>query len=187
MRTNLHRIAAAAAILAAGGAAIATAQDLPSPEAPAAAGGGAAEARPEPAQFRGDRDGGRDGRHHRGGARGAVLGAFGPSGAAEVIAAVDGDGDGALTQAEIDAFLAAQLEEADADGDGAVSVEEFAPLYFERTRPAMVDAFQALDADGSGTVAAGELDARFGGLVDRLDRDRDGDGALGPGDRGRRG
>ena len=153
-------------VLGAGAVALAQTAD-PGPQAP----GAEADARPLPAQFR---DGDRGGRHGHGqGRRGGLLGAFGPAGAADLFEAADGDGDGALTQAELDAFLAAQVSGADADGDGALALEEFAPLYFERMRPVMVDAFQALDEDGSGELAQAELDDRFGGVVARLDRDGD--------------
>ena len=74
---------------------------------------------------------------------------------------------------EIDAFLQGRLTEADSDGDGSLALEEFAPLYFERVRPRMDDAFQALDGDGSGEVTTEEVGDRFGAVVARLDRDGD--------------
>ena len=152
--------------ISAGAVALAQTAD-PGPQAP----GAETDARPLPAQVRGGDHGGGHG-HDRGGRRG-VLGAFGSGDATDLFEAADGDGDGALTQAELDAFLAAQVTEADADGDGSLALEEFAPLYFERMRPRMVDAFQALDEDGSGEIAQAELDDRFGRVVARLDRDGD--------------
>ena len=168
--------------ISAGAVAFAQSAD-PGPQAPTAE----ADAQPLPAQVR-DGDGDRGGRHGHGrGGRGGVLGAFGPAGAADLFEQADGDGDGALTQAELDAFLAAQVTEADADGDGSLALEEFAPLYFERMRPRMVDAFQALDEDGSGGIAQAELDDRFGSVVARLDRDGDDALTLQDGRRGRDG
>lgn len=196
MNSNLLRFVTAAAILTSGGASLALAQGAPSPDAeptiatpadPSAEG-----ARIEMAQAHGDRNGDRDhgkerrgDRLHRGGPDGAQLGAFGPGGPREMLAAIDADGNGAITQAEVDAYLAARVAAADVDGDGAIALDEFEPVFAEQTRPRMVDAFQALDADGSGTVTEGEIDARFGDIVERLDRDDD--GALSPADRSRRG
>ena len=103
----------------------------------------------------------------------------------------DADGDGSVTQAEVDDFLAAQLTEADADTNGTISLEEFQAIYLQRTRSVMVDAFQSLDEDGDGQITTAEVSARFGDIVERMDRN--GDDALsredrrGRGDRGRRG
>ncbi len=192
MSTNLFRFATAAAILTFGGASLALAQGQPSTNAAPAIGAPAdpaeTAARVEPAQARGDGDHGRGRRAdgaRRGGPGGALLGAFGPDGPREMLAELDADGNGAITQAEVDDYLAARVAEADLDGDGAIALDEFEPVFADRTRPRMVDAFQALDADGSGTVTTDEIDARFGDVVERLDRDDD--GALSPADRGRRG
>jgi hypothetical protein len=147
------------------------AQTAPAPEADASV----AESRPIPARFDGH---GHGPRGHRGGFGGPDLmrGLFGE---------VDADADGTVTQAEIDAFRTAQLTAADTSGDGALSVEEFSVVYFERMRPMMVDAFQAFDEDGDGSVTTTEIDARIGDVVSHLDRD--GDGNLSLQDRGRRG
>ena len=93
MTQRTLRLAILAAPLAvAGGLAIAQAAgDAPATDAPAAKG-----ARTIPAQFLGGRDGGRG---HGHGPRGA----FGPGGMADIFAEVDGDGDGFVTQAEVDA------------------------------------------------------------------------------------
>ena len=123
------------------------------------------------AQFRG---------RGRGGMNRMLMGAFEDA---------DADDNGALTQSEIDDFLAAQLTEADTNDDGAVSLEEFQTVYAQRTRPRMVDAFQRLDEDGDGAVTGAELSDRFGTIVSRMDRN--GDDALsledrrGRGERGR--
>ena len=174
----LTRSLAVAAMLASGGAMLAYAQGTPAPTLPGA--GAEAAERTVPAEFRGARDDHR-GRHGGRGERGALLGAFGPAGGEALFAAADADGDGSLTQVEVDAYLASRVEGA----DGALGLEEFAPLYFEQVRPRMVDAFQALDADGSGEVTAEELDDRFGGAVARLDRDGDDVLTLQDGRRGR--
>ena len=97
----------------------------------------------------------------------------------------DTDGDNALTQAEIDAFIAAQLTTADADSNGTVDLAEFETFYNQRTRDRTVDAFQRLDDDGDGIITAAELDERFGTIVQRMDRN--GDGAISREDRRRGG
>lgn len=129
------------------------------------------------ADFRGEH--GPRGDHGPGGARG-MGGMF-----RQIMAEVDADGDGAITQAEIDAYRTAQVTAADASGDGAISLSEFETIFAMATRDRMVDAFQELDADGDGTVTTAEMDTRFGGIVDRMDRN--GDGALSADDRGGRG
>lgn len=172
MFSNPRRLAliVAAPLLVAG--AIAVAQTAPTPGPDAAA----PEATMSPARFHGDHGRGPDGGHRGGPGGGMFRGLF---------EEVDADGDGTVAQAEIDAFRAAQLTAADTGGDGSVSIDEFAVVYFERTRPQMVDAFQTFDDDGDGAITSAELDARFGDVVSHLDRD--GDGALSPGDRGSRG
>ena len=94
--------------------------------------------------------------------------------AMEVFAAVDADGDGKLTQAEIDKFRNDRHAAHDANGDGNLSLEEFAGLWHETTRPLTVRAFQMLDTDGDAVVTRAEYDRPLAGIVERLDRDRDG-------------
>ena len=120
-----------------------------------------------PVQFREGRWGGRGGMARR------------------MLTQADADGDGSVTQAEIDAFLAEQVRSADADADGSLALAEFETVFAEQTRPRMVDAFQALDEDGDGQITTAEIDGRFGSIVERLDRN--GDGALSADDRRRGG
>lgn len=87
---------------------------------------------------------------------------------------VDANGDRAVTQTEIDTFRAATVANADASGEGDISLDEFETIYLELTRNRMVDAFQNLDADGDGVVTQAEMDARFGNIVERMDRNDDG-------------
>ena len=94
--------------------------------------------------------------------------------AMEVFNAVDTNGDGKLTQAEIDKFRNDRHAAHDADGDGKLSLEEFAGLWHETTRPLTVRAFQMLDTDGDAVVTRAEYDRPLAGIVERLDRDRDG-------------
>jgi len=108
----------------------------------------------------GDRDG------HGGRAMGGWFAPF--------LTEIDTDGDGGISQPELDAFRAAQVAAADTSGDGAISLDEFATIYLEMTRDRMVDGFQALDADGDGALTQEEMDARFGDIVARMDRNDDG-------------
>ena len=94
--------------------------------------------------------------------------------AMEMFDAVDADGDGKLTQAEIDKALDDRHTAHDANGDGNLSLEEFAGLWHETTRPLTVRAFQMLDTDGDAVVTRAEYDRPLAGIVELLDRDRDG-------------
>jgi hypothetical protein len=121
-------------------------------------------------------------RHGRGGpGRGGPMGAM----FQEVFAQVDADGDGAVTQAEIDSWRSTQMTAADTSGDGQISLAEFTPAWTAFMQSRIVDDFQALDEDGNGHITAAEMDARLGNIVTRMDQN--GDGALSPADRGGRG
>ena len=110
---------------------------------------------------------------------GPAGGAIGHAG--ELLATFDTDGDGVVTQEEIDAVRAAELAEFDADGDGTLSLEEYQALWLARVYERMVDAFQELDANGDGEITIEEFNAGLANIVARLDQD--GDGALGETDR----
>ena len=105
---------------------------------------------------------------------GGKHGAFG--GAAQMLEQFDADGDGRLTQTEIDTARTERFAKYDANGDGALSLDEFSGLFQEVSRPMMVRAYQKLDPDGDASVTAEEFDRPFANLVER--HDRDGDGAL---------
>ena len=103
--------------------------------------------------------------------------------AMEMFEAMDADGDGKLTQAEIDTARNDRHAAHDADGDGNLDLEEFAGVWHETTRPITVRVFQMLDTDGDAVVTRAEYDRPLADIVERLDRD--GDGALSPRDRRR--
>ena len=86
------------------------------------------------AGYAGHRGGGFDGRH------GVDFLEDGPLGlsALEAFGAIDKDGDGRLSQAEIDTLRNERHAAHDANRDGNLSLEEFAGLWHETTRPITV-------------------------------------------------
>jgi hypothetical protein len=92
----------------------------------------------------------------------------------------DANGDGIVTQEEIDTARAAELAQYDADGDGTLSLEEYQAYWLDRFYERMVDAFQQLDANGDGQITADEFNAGLANIVARLDQN--GDGGLGADD-----
>ena len=88
--------------------------------------------------------------------------------------AVDADGDGTLTQVEIDTLRNDRHAAHDANGDGNLDLGEFAGLWHETTQPLTVRVFQMLDTDGDAVVSRAEYDRPLADIVERLDRDGDG-------------
>ena len=89
--------------------------------------------------------------------------------------AYDANGDGTLTQAEIEEVRQSRLTEFDRDGDGSLSLEEYQALWMDAMRERMVDRFQSHDDDGDGLVTSEEFAEPFDRLVSRLDRNDDGE------------
>jgi EF hand len=102
----------------------------------------------------------------------------------EMLQGVDTNGDGALSQDEINAAVNGRFAEFDADKNGSLSLPEFEALWAQITKPMAVRAFQFLDPNGDAALAKTELDNRFGKVVSRFDRN--GDGMLSPADHMRR-
>ena len=125
--------------------------------------------------------------HRHGGYPGHGMHGFGKahlvSFATDMFDSVDADGDGKLSQAEIDQARDALHATHDANGDGRLGLEEFAGLWQETTRPLTVRAFQLLDTDGDAVVTREEYDRPLARVVERFDRN--GDGALSMSDRWR--
>jgi hypothetical protein len=96
-------------------------------------------------------------------------------------AKADADGDGKVTQDELEALRAGQIAALDADGDGFVTAEELAQrgqqLREERNTARTARMLERFDADGDGRLALEELPSA---PVDRIFAalDADGDGAL---------
>ena len=105
-----------------------------------------------------------DGREHRRGrGRGAAM-----------LENFDSNGDGELTQAEIDAVRADRFASFDTDGNGQLTLDEYEALWLDAMRERMVDRFQRLDNDGDAIVTTGEFVEPFAAVVSRMDRNDDG-------------
>jgi hypothetical protein len=135
-------------------------------------------------------DGDRKEGHHRGDRAGAHGGHHGWHGEGHrggmhpmrhMMETYDTNGDGAVSQAEIDEMRAGRLAEFDADGDGQLSLEEYEALWLDAMRDRMVDRFQFHDDDGDGQVTVSEFGKRSSKIVER--HDRNGDGVLNEEDR----
>ena len=94
--------------------------------------------------------------------------------AMEVFETVDDDGDGVISQAEIDKLRNDRHAAHDANGDGNLDLEEFAGLWQETMHPLTVRIFQMLDTDGDAIITRAEYDLPLADIVNRLDRDGDG-------------
>ena len=86
----------------------------------------------------------------------------------------DADGDGKLTQAEIDGVREARLKQFDKDGDGTLTLGEYEALWLDAMREEMVDRFQEHDNDGDGKVTAAEFGRAHAKMVRHMDRNDDG-------------
>jgi Ca2+-binding EF-hand superfamily protein len=109
---------------------------------------------------------GRGGHHH--GGRG------GPGGGDRLFEQFDTNGDGLITQAEIDQVLEDRLASFDADNDGSLNLEEYQALWLDAMRERMVDRFQAHDDDGDAVVTVEEFVESYGSMVRHVDRNDDG-------------
>ena len=103
----------------------------------------------------------------------------------EMMQRYDADKDGKLTQAEIDQNRAQTYAEFDADKNAGLSLDEFRNLWLKQNEERMVREFQFFDKDGNGQLTLDEYKAPLASMV--AERDRNGDGALSPEDRPRRG
>lgn len=92
----------------------------------------------------------------------------------------DKDGDGKLTQAEIDERSNELFAAADTNGDGRVTLEEFKVAFVATAVTPKVRAFQKLDRDGDGKVTEAEYNARAERMMSRMDRRKDDDDDRGP-------
>lgn len=87
----------------------------------------------------------------------------------------DANGDGKLTQGEVDQTRRERFTSFDADNDGKLSLSEYQALWSDAMRSRMVDRFQRFDDDGDAAVTSEEFLAPFGKVVSRMDRDDNGE------------
>lgn len=90
----------------------------------------------------------------------------------EVLAAMDANGDGALTRAEAEGARGRMFEQLDNNRDGALSQAERDGARSRVARNA-AQAIAGGDADRDGFVSRAEAMARPYPMFDRLDRNRD--------------
>lgn len=131
-----------------------------------------------------------DGRHNRHGGGGQMMhgaemgghgagGRHGRRGGAKIrlqkaLDRFDVNGDGSISQDEIDQVRSERLKSFDKDGDGALSIAEYEALWLDAMRKRMVRAFQKHDRDGDGMVTVEEFTESTRFMVLRRDRNEDG-------------
>ena len=125
--------------------------------------------------------GGHHGRGHRRGGKKAQIRLM------KALERFDANGDGSISQEEVDQYRADRLKQFDADGDGMLTLEEYEALWMDVMRKRMVRRFQRHDSDGDGKITAEEFAERTKHMV--MMRDRNDDGVLNKDDlrRGRMG
>ena len=91
---------------------------------------------------------------------------------------IDADGDGKITQSELQGVAAARFAKADGDGDGFLTQAELEKAGQERAQKRAAKMIEHMDGDGDGKIALAEMKPRRDPLrmFDRIDAD--GDGAI---------
>lgn len=99
--------------------------------------------------------------------------------AERMIEALDTDGNGVISAAEIEASKAAKFAEADANGDGGLTLQEIED-WRTAQREARMQArkqrmFEKRDANGDGVISLDEFEDRGMPMFDRADANDDGE------------
>ncbi len=113
--------------------------------------------------------------HHSGMSGGHGRRHGGMTGGHSIIMTFDTDGNGRVTQVEIDEFRGNRLTKFDTNGDGGLTLSEYEALWLAAMREKMVDRFQDLDADGDAIVTTEEFKKPYASLVRHLDTNGDGE------------
>lgn len=88
---------------------------------------------------------------------------------------VDADGDGKITQDEMQDHRAEQFSEADTDGNGTLSPDEMIARAQDRMARRVSHMIKRLDGDGDGELSMEEMGKRHkGGMFAGMDSDGDG-------------
>lgn len=89
---------------------------------------------------------------------------------------IDTDGDGKITQSEMQGIAAARFATADVDGDGFLTLTELEKSGQERAKRRAGYMLERMDADGDGKIALSEMKPRRdpARIFERLDADGDG-------------
>lgn len=93
---------------------------------------------------------------------------------ARLVERFDVDGDGKLTQAEVDEARKALLAKHDGDSDGKLTLAEFQNLWLDVMQLRVVRGFQRIDRDGDAAITQDEFLKPFSKVVERMDRNDDG-------------
>jgi len=93
---------------------------------------------------------------------------------------VDANGDGKITQDEMQARAATRFGEADSDGDGAISRDEMMAKAMARAETRVDRMMDRMDADDDGKISQAEMQQMRGKHMGRMIKrmDTDGDGSL---------
>jgi len=89
---------------------------------------------------------------------------------------LDTDGNGEITQEEMQARATARFSEADANGDGLLSLEEMQTRARDQADKRAALMLERFDTDGDGALSADEMPKprRQGYMFDRVDQDDSG-------------
>jgi len=103
---------------------------------------------------------------------------FGPERERPTFEQLDADGDGVLSQAELDAIGQTRFDAADSNGDGVLSAEEMAARAQERIAKRTDAVIERFDTNGDGVLSVEEM-PRGRGQQKLLEKaDTDGDGSI---------
>ena len=117
------------------------------------------------------------------GMMGGGMGMMGMMGGAQsyAMANFDTNKDGTLSPEEMTAGIKAEIKKYDTDANGSLSLEEFAVMHADHTRPMTVRAFQMHDADGDAQVTEAEMSAMAAMMQDHMGGQQDGMPGMGKG------